>query len=85
MALLPLIPQKPADRLETREQYERRRAAIAQNRRLADEFSRWSRLLGDDHLSLMRDIYYVDPFRGARRFRATSSSPNFSRAMITPT
>jgi hypothetical protein len=36
MALLPPIPQKPTDRLETREQYERRRAAIAQCRNLAD-------------------------------------------------
>jgi hypothetical protein len=62
MALPPPIPQKPADRLETREEYERRRAAIAQYRSLADEVSRWSRSALLEFLASEKfaDLIFID-------------------------
>jgi hypothetical protein len=41
MASLPPIPAKPDDRLETRAEYETRRAVIATHRQMTDQFLAW--------------------------------------------
>jgi hypothetical protein len=61
MAQPPPIPEKPADRLETRQEYDRRRSAICLHRWFQDELGRMLRDPMD--MRFLMKLYNVNPFR----------------------
>ncbi len=65
MAQLPPIPEKPSDRLETREEYVRRRSAIALRRWWMDELTNLLRNPNSCY-AFLRGLYSADPFRWPR-------------------